>query len=560
MLRLTWPTYQYVEGLVVGFVSTALIFSPIFFIHKHKNRVAIILASLLSILLLIDSVYYAYFKTLPTAGLLSSVGETTSVIPAIIGLLSFKYILLFVDIIFVIIFYKHISLFFKRKNIVKAGNKFSIMALLTIVVCFFISLQPMGGANNLIKVLDSGYDTVSTAQFYGIFVAHAIDVTRFIKEETTVLSPDQTQHLIDWVNNNKPNQATSNFTGVASGKNVIMIQVESLGSFVMNQSVNEKEITPNLNKLAKSSHFFPNDRFIIGAGHTSDTDLVANSSFFPLDDAATFVRYGRDEFTSLPKTLIANGYSATAYHGFNRNFWNRNVALSSLGYQKFYAADNYSDGTFLNMGLNDGDFLSETVDYIKLQQEPSLNYVITLSSHVPFNITDKTNNLGLDANDYPELTAGYLENINYTDRMLGNFFDKLKTNNLYDDSLIVVYGDHTPVLPAFTAGTVKYDPDTIQASEVPLFVKLPNETDSVIHPNMGTNLDIMPTILDLLGVKTKQLMFGRSLFVDNDEALKVCSDQLVVFNNYDDCTKALEDEKAKSALIIRYNQFNKLSK
>jgi lipoteichoic acid synthase len=84
---------------------------------------------------------------------------------------------------------------------------------------------------------------------------------------------------------------------------------------------------------------------------------VVNSSYFPLSDAAVFVRFGHDNFTSLPKTLIKNGYSADAYHGFNRNFWNRNVALKSLGYQKFYAADNYPKGFDINMGLDDGTFL-----------------------------------------------------------------------------------------------------------------------------------------------------------------------------------------------------------
>jgi len=73
------------------------------------------------------------------------------------------------------------------------------------------------------------------------------------------------------------------------------------------------------------------------------------------------------------------------------------------------------------MGLNDGDFLMETAEYIKEQPRPSLSYVITLTSHTPFNITNRTKTLGLKSDDYPNQVAGYLENINYTDRMLGKF-------------------------------------------------------------------------------------------------------------------------------------------
>jgi len=65
----------------------------------------------------------------------------------------------------------------------------------------------------------------------------------------------------------------------------------------------------------------------------------------------------------------------------------------------------------------------------------------------------------------------------------------------------LVYGDHTPVLPAFSAGTINYDPNTVQEKEVPLIIKLPNETVGKTYADQGTHLDIMPTILDLLGLK-----------------------------------------------------------
>jgi len=141
-----------------------------------------------------------------------------------------------------------------------------------------------------------------------------------------------------------------------------------------------------------------------------------------------------------------------------------------------------------------------------------------------------------------------------------DFFDKLKSEGLYDDSLILVYGDHTPVLPAFSAGTINYDPNSVQEKEVPLTIKLPNETVGETHPEQGTHLDIMPTILDLLGIKTNQLMFGQSLFAEGKNALKVCSDQMVAFQSSINCNDMLTIEKNKSSTIIRYNQFKNLPK
>jgi phosphoglycerol transferase MdoB-like AlkP superfamily enzyme len=559
IMRVTWPTNQYIYGIIIGFLTTAVAFSPLYFVNKHKNKWAVALATLLTVLLLIDTVYFLYFSALPSVGLLSALGQVGDVGPAVGTLLQWWMLLYFADIAMAVVFQKHIKHFvnhlIEKNNRRKTTKKASVVFAVISFVVLMIAISSLG-FNKLSDVLDEGYDTVSTAQYYGLFMAHGIDITRFIKEETVSLSANEKQAISDWVKNIKSDQAASGLTGIAKGKNIILLQVESLGGFVINQTINGQEITPNLNKLSQGSQFFPNNRFIIGAGHTSDTDFVANTSFFPLGDASVFVRYGRDDFSSLPKALIDEGYSAYAFHGYNRNFWNRSVALESLGYQKFYAADNYPKGALINMGLNDGDFLSKTAEFIKDQPKPSLSYVITLTSHTPFEITDATKGLkNIDSNTYPDGIGGYLQNINYTDRMIGAFFDKLKSEGLYDDSLIVVYGDHTPVLPSFNAGTIKYDSASVQAKEVPLMIKLPNESDGKTYKKAGTNLDIMPTILDLTGIKTNQMMFGQSLFASGDGALKVCTDQLVTLPGKD-CEAVLNDEKDYSAKIIRYNLFD----
>jgi phosphoglycerol transferase MdoB-like AlkP superfamily enzyme len=565
VIRVTWAQDQYNQGIFFSFLTAALIFAPIYFIRKHKNVYVVVLAFVLSIILFLDTIYFSYFESLPTVGLLGSVGQVKDIGPAIIDIYQWNYLLYLVDVMVIIIFLRPITRFFRKLRETRGHVKSSIIMPIIITVAFLWLLTNQFyviGINRLSETFNRGFDTKTSAQLYGVLGAHVIDITRFIKQELTHPSAEQEQAIINWVKDNKPAQAKSKFTGVAAKKNVIMIQVESLGGFVINQKVNGKEITPNLNKLIQNSQFFPENRFMIGAGHTSDADFVANTSYFPLPDAAIFVRYGQGDFTSLPKTLLANGYSTFAYHGFNRNFWNRNVALESLGYQKFYAADNFPNEIKINMGLNDGDFLSSTADYIKKQPKPSLNYVITLTSHVPFEITNLTKDLGVNPADYPQQVGGYLENINYTDRMLGKFFEKLKTDGLYDDSLIVIYGDHTPVLPAFNAGSINYDPSTVQGKEVPLFFKLPTSSNipAKTFPKQATNLDIAPTILDLLGVKTNQLMFGQSLFVEGSSDSKVCIDQLVAFPTNNDCESMLDNEKTISETIVRYNLFNILSK
>lgn len=563
ILHLDWYGDHFSFGISLGFIGALAIFSPLFILRKNKNKFAIILSIIVTLLILIDTVYYSYFSSLPTVGLISSAGQATDIGPAIGNLLRWWFVLYFIDIFILIATRKYtrpLMARIKEKYDIKQPNwKLNLLTVFMVIIFYWISILTPGIAK-LNEVLDRGYDTVSTSHYYGVLTAHGIDLARYINEITTKLSNQEKKSLVEWINQNKPRQSISELNGVAKGKNVIIIQVESLGGFVVNQKINNKEITPNLDKLAKESQFFPNDRFLYGAGHTSDSDFVVNTSYFPLNDAATFVRYGRDDFVGLPKILINNKYSAFAYHGFNRNFWNRDAAYRSIGYQKFYAADNYPDGVKINMGLNDDDFLSKTAEYIKKQPKPSLSYAITLTSHVPFNVTGQKNELAINTADYPDQVGGYIENIHYVDRAIGRFFEKLKQNNLYEDSLIIMYGDHTPVLPSFSAGTINYDPDSIQQKEVPLFIKLPNNNVGKTHANQGSHIDIMPTILDLLGIKTNQLMFGRSLFNDSDPARQSCPDQIYAFKKLGDCTDALNVEKSKSSTIIRYNQFNNLPK
>lgn len=557
----TWSSH-YWFGIICSCFSAAVIFLPFLFVRKYKNLFATILALLISILLFIDTVYYSYFSALPSVGILNLINETGGVGSAIFDLIKWQYFLYFVDILLAFALVKPIHLLAKKYQKYILSKKESLLACTTFTViilvglCYSISLS---GINNLIDVYNQSYNSVATSQYYGLLVTHAIDTIRYANQEIVSISASEKAELRAWVKTNKPDQQVSSLNGIAAGKNVILIQVESLGSFVINQTINNQEITPTLNNLTKTAEYFPNNRFIIGAGHTSDTDFVVNSSYFPLDNAAVFVRYGQDDFTSLPKLMSTAGYSTYVYHGYNRNFWSRDTAMNSLGYQKFYASDNYTDGAKLNMGLNDGDFLNETADYIANQPKPSLSTVITLSSHVPFEITDLTKELDLDASDYPDQVGGYLEDINYVDRMLAQFFNKLKEKGLYDDSLIIIYGDHTPVLSSFSAGSVNYDAKSDQALEVPLFIKLPNQTAGQTHTNLGTSLDIMPTVLDLTGTNTGQLMFGTSLFAQIEDSPMTCPNHIIVFSGLGDCETTQATEKNMSAKIIRYNQFQNIN-
>lgn len=562
IIALHWSGFYYFGVLCNLFVSF-LVFSPLFFVKKRKNLFAIIIALIISLVVFVDIVYFSDRTTLPNVGLLELLGvEAGGATDAIIDIIKWQYFLLFTDIVLMTIFYKPIKNIFHtkllaNKSMTAKEKTYNLVAIAMILLMLFLSILA-SGKDTLSNVYNKSYDTVSTAQYYGVLIAHIIDTVRYIDQETNSLSTNEQQDLQNWVSKHKPIQGISSFNGISAGKNIIMIQVESLASFTINQTINNQPITPNLDDLASGSFFFPNNRYITEAGHSSDADFVANTSYFPLQNAVTIVRYGRDNFSSLPR-LLDDSYSAFAYHGFVESLYNRNIAYRYFGYDRFLSSSDYSDGPKINMGLNDGTFLNETVDYVKEQPKPSLSSLITLSSHTPFKINYLTRDLGLDPETLPNQVAGYLENIHYTDKALGDFFDKLKEYDLYDDSLIIIYGDHTPALSEeFSIGSIYYDPLSNQALETPIIIKLPNQTEGEVYHGTGTNLDIMPTILDLVGVNTDNLMFGQSLFYQIENDVERCPDHIIIFDGLGDCETARREEENISSMIIRYNQFENL--
>jgi lipoteichoic acid synthase len=173
--------------------------------------------------------------------------------------------------------------------------------------------------------------------------------------------------------------------------------------------------------LINESYYFPNGNYLIGGGKTSDSDFATNTSLYPLFDSSVFVQHGRHDYTSLPKALKEDGYFSYAYHAYKRDFWNRGLGFNSLGFEHFYAADNYPEGENIIMGLNDEDFYKETLKKIKEKEEPSYHYLNSLTSHYPFDMAKKYQFLPGNESDYDYRTFHYLQSIHYADYAIGKF-------------------------------------------------------------------------------------------------------------------------------------------
>ena len=316
------------------------------------------------------------------------------------------------------------------------------------------------------------------------------------------------------------------YTGLGQGKNLIVIQVEALQNFVLNHFYDGQEITPNLNRLLKEKGtlYFNNYYQLLGRGNTSDAEFVSNNSLHPSMDEPTYIQYEENTFYGLPWILREQGYTAWVFHGYEKEFWNRDRAYVNQGFQRFVSEENYkfTEDQTIGFGIIDEIFYHQTLDYIRqldsVDDNPFYAFIISLTSHTPFEMPKTFQYLDLRKEHEGTILGNYLQAIHYADKALGDFIEGLKREGYYDNSVIAIYGDHFAIssLDAdkkeIMTNYLGYEYDLDEMLKVPLIIHIPGlETNETID-RIGSQIDFLPTILNIMGYENeKGIMFGRDL-------------------------------------------------
>lgn len=312
--------------------------------------------------------------------------------------------------------------------------------------------------------------------------------------------------------------------GTQQGKNVIVVQMEAFQNFPVGLKLNGQELTPNLNKLAQESYYFSRIFQQIGQGNTSDAEFMSNTSIYPTGAIAMSTGYGDRNLPSLPKLLQKQGYEADTFHVNDVGFWDRIKLYPAIGFDRYFDKPYYTNDKFNSFGASDeelyrvaGGKLMELHD----QGKPFYAQLVTVSSHHPFVIPKDKRKIQLPPSLEGKQLGDYLLAINYTDFALGKFIDQLKADGLWDNTIFVAYGDHFGLQPeendpkfVSEALGITYHP-YVSKFNIPLFIHTPGQQQGEAIGQLGGQLDIMPTVANLLGISLKKqgvVHFGQNLF------------------------------------------------
>ena len=507
--------------------------------NKVRSRYIITVSIVLSIVLYGNVAFYRFYNdfiTLPVLFQTSNFGDLGSSAGAIINAVD---ILFFIDVIALIV----LARILKKKQETYTIRKEARRAYFVMsAAILFLNL----GLSEIERpqLLTRAFDRELLVKNIGTYNYHLYDFYVQSKSSAQRALADGSE-LTEISNSIRANQADVNedMFGKYAGRNLIVVSMESLQSFVLNNDMDGYEITPFLNSLTNdpNTYYFNDFYHQTGLGKTSDSEFIFENSLYGLGRGAVFFTHGENTYNSLSERLGENNYFTSVMHPNKKSFWNRDMIYNSLNIEKFYDIESYevNDENSVNWGLKDKPFFEQSADLIAEMPQPFYTRLITLTNHFPFYLDEEDMSI-------PEYTSNsgtlnrYFQTVRYMDESIELFFNELKEKGLYENSIIVLYGDHYGISENHNKAMAMYlekdeitPYDSALLQSVPLFIHVPGSNDGQVIDKTAGQIDLRPTLLHLLGIETsKDMQLGADLFSEQHEDFVVFRDGRFITDKY----------------------------
>src|SRR5690625_113224 len=504
-------------------LSSVLIFLGIALFARGKKAGIwmITIYIFMNILLYSNVVYYRFnsdFITLPVLTQTSNFGSLGGSIANLVGWTDLLYL---IDIVALIIIYRWSRNDWSIERI-KIRKPLLIIATGVIIFSINLGLAEADRPQLLKRTFDRNY----IVKYLGIYNFSIYDTIQSLQTSTQrVLADSNDITEIENYTKNKYAEPNQELFGTGKGKNIIKIHLESFQSFLIDYELHGEEVTPFINSLVRNQDenftYFENFFHQTEQGKTADAELIVDNSLYGLPQGSAFVTKGTNTYQALPAILgQSQDYTSAVFHGDVKTFWNRDEIY------KQFAIDHFFDDTYYDMspeqvigyGLKDKPFFQESMPLLESLQQPFYAHMMTLTHHHPYLIDEE------DATIAPAETGDrsvdrYFQTARYLDESLEQFFNDLKDAGLYDDSIIMIYGDHYGISDNHLRALSEIFDKEMDAYEyaklqrVPFLIRIPGVEGQGTLSEYAGQVDVMPTIMHLLGIDSRDyVVFGTDLF------------------------------------------------
>ncbi|WP_421017343.1 LTA synthase family protein [Furfurilactobacillus cerevisiae] len=516
------PIQQFI--LALNPLPTALLLFGIalYFRGKLSYWLMLIIDALQTTWLFANILYYREFSDFLSIGIVKGSGSVDNNLgKSLAGILHFSDLFVYLDVlVLIILLLTKLIKVDKRPLKKRFAVTMTIFSIALMMVDYGLSVKDRSGL--LTRTFDNNYIVKYLGlNEYAAFNAYQTHQQATSRSQASKADMKSVQKYL------KNNPAGENFQyfGKEQGKNVFVFHLESFQQFLINYKYKGQEVTPNINAFYKDQNTLSFDNFFhqVAQGKTSDAEMMMENSLYGLPTGSAMISYGTSNtFQAAPAILAQHGYTTAAMHGDVPSFWNRDNTYKSWGYQNFFSKSFYpnADKPSYNVGygLKDKIFLKDSAKYIQQLPQPFYAKVISVTNHYPYLLGKKDSSFPkTDTGD--NTVDGYVVTAHYLDQAFGEFINYLKKVNLYDNSMIVVYGDHygisnnhRPAIAKLLGKKKVTNYDLAMFQKVPFMIHAPAVQGGVNH-TYGGEIDALPTMMDLLGIKTtgNYIMMGQDL-------------------------------------------------
>lgn len=489
------------------------------------------------IMFLVHNIYYNIFKIYFDFSVLSAASEGSSYfLDTLKNITWWMYLVMFLSISLSVLTYKS----FKKQNNFNLKN-------ITIIFLLFVIMHSLipytfgasttklewNAWNNKRNVYNTFNDNNKSMELVGLFEYNFrnIYVNYFRKEEN---NDDESLSFLDELFSQDEKHLNS-YTGLFEGKNLILVQLESIDNFLTNA-----EVMPNLTNIRNNSINFTNHySFVNGGGSTFNSEFMVNTGYStPYSYNQNAYTFSKNNFDySLPNLFKSVGYTVNAFHMNSSEYYSRGINYKNFGYNSYNGLKDLgiyeNKEYYLDTELLKNETFNSKIFNVENTVNPNfVSYIITYSAHLPFSKTSGVCSMLLteeEKND-PDYNPSEIDCMKIqageTDRMIGLLMDNLKEKGLYDNTVVVFFADHY----AYTVSD-----KNLLAPYKDIDTNLINKTDffiwsSDIKPfnvNKTTSqLNILPTILNLFN------LYDHPSYYVGEDALDNSYSGYVFFNDY----------------------------
>ena len=512
-----------------------LIYGSIYFLKPSKRSFAIIgVSALFSVIMIANTLFYKFYDDIMTLPILLQMDNTGGLGSSVMNLIDFKVLFLVMNLPILMVANRRI------KDSTKVTPRFYKKYFISMIGAYLLTfgLSYLSG----LPMFNVPYNREVMIKTLGIYQYGLYDI--YLSLTTPIdYALAENNEFIEVSNYVKSNQINPNseLFGVAKDQNIIVISLESLQEFAINLEVNGEEVTPFLNQFIQECYYFDNFYQQTSQGKTSDAEFITENSLYAADRGSAFYAKSQNQYESLASIFKGQGYYTAVFHANEKEFWNRETMYEALGFDHFFDESAFlvNEENSFGWGLTDEAFFEQTLDYLKGLPQPFYAKLLTLTNHYPFEIPEQYQYISPGETNN-EIVNHYITTVRYLDEALKSFITNLKESGLYDNTIIVMYGDHYGLSESYyedLAILLQEEEITLNRhldlQRVPFIIHLPNQEEGEVVSTVSGQIDMKPTLLNLVGLPVNAYInFGQDLFAADRRELIVLRDGSFIGSEY----------------------------